>query len=284
MKRANRMNDNRSGYVFVTSAEKHGRSPLERSENSTFETESDGSSVDRFGRATLETTDPSLQVYPKALRLICFARLSWSARPEARATRRHRRGISTHARYVRPDVPPRSTRLPARPARRGRPRSPRRGPRRSRPAGRSFPVIARLRARRCSVTRRALAARAARRAPATRAWIMRASRPRPTPNERLTGRPTVNLPVSLRRRVSRARPAVSRYPRTIEKTKRATGASVLLPPAHDGRRRLPRRPRRPRRRGPPPRRARAQRVTRAPRASPPWSARWLARRIRRSAS
>lgn len=104
MKRANRMNDNRSGYVFVTSAEKHGRSPLERSENSTFETESDGSSVDRFGRATLETTDPSLQVYPKALRLICFARLSWSARPEARAGN-HRRGISTHARYVRPDVP-----------------------------------------------------------------------------------------------------------------------------------------------------------------------------------
>lgn len=141
----------------------------------------DGSSVDRFGRAALERSFFSWLRFWKALaplsctgcfRDFCVADQSPSldkfyrsgaGTPEARAGSRGR-GISTHARYVRPDIPVDRSVSPLVEHGAGALGLPAQDPAGSRPAGRSSPLIASPREER-RVTRIALAARAARRLP-----------------------------------------------------------------------------------------------------------------------
>lgn len=88
---------------------------------------------------------------------------SGAGTPEARAGSRGR-GISTHARYVRPDIPVDRSVSPLVEHGAGALGLPAQDPAGSRPAGRSSPLIASPREER-RVTRTALAARAARRLP-----------------------------------------------------------------------------------------------------------------------
>lgn len=135
----------------------------------------DGSSVDRFGRAALERSFFSWLRFWKALAPLsapdAFAISVWptsrqvltssidpvAGTPEARAGSRGR-GISTHARYVRPDIPVDRSVSPLVEHGAGALGLPAQDPAGSRPAGRSSPLIASPREER-RVTRIALAAR-----------------------------------------------------------------------------------------------------------------------------
>lgn len=105
----------------------------------------------------------AISVWPTSRQVLTSSIDPVAGTPEARAGSRGR-GISTHARYVRPDIPVDRSVSPLVEHGAGALGLPAQDPAGSRPAGRSSPLIASPREER-RVTRIALAARAARRLP-----------------------------------------------------------------------------------------------------------------------
>ena len=180
--RANRYAPSESrGFLFVRSKKKQIRSigravrKLRR-----LKPNPDGSSVDRFGRAdsraellqlaqVLESAPLSapdafaISVWPTSRQVLTSSIDPVSEDAEARAGSRGR-GISTHARYVQPDIPVDRSISPLVEHGAGALVFPAQDPAGCGPAGLSSPLIATPREER-RVTRIALAARAARRLP-----------------------------------------------------------------------------------------------------------------------